>query len=291
MNQNESFHNEQVGTEYNRWLSLIGPADPYLSKTTIGLHEALQAHFLLIDFFFDIGEGVGGIGPKSMNLLHSALARQFTEFGGKPKWNDRIQICATLMYGLIKNHPFHDANKRTAFLTSLLHLQKIGRTPIVPQQDFEDFTVAIAEDNLCNYHGYEDFADSGNDASILFIAKYLKKSTRQIDLRSKQITYNELNSIISKRGMKLENPNGNRIDVIKYEYNEYGDLIRKHRIAKIGFHGWSKEMSRKEIDVVREASRLDARHGYDSQAFFNGLDDPLTLIKKYKEPLERLAFR
>ena len=63
------------------------------------------------------------------------------------------------------------------------------------------------------------------------------------------------------------------------------------RIAHIGFHGWSKEVSEKYIDIVREASELDASHGYDSQAFFNGLDDPPTLIRKYKEPLERLAFR
>jgi len=68
-------------------------------------------------------------------------------------------------------------------------------------------------------------------------------------------------------------------------------LAAPKRIAHIGFHGWSKEVSRKDIDIVREASRLDARHGYDSQAFFNGLDDPLTLIKKYREPLARLAFR
>jgi hypothetical protein len=47
----------------------------------------------------------------------------------------------------------------------------------------------------------------------------------------------------------------------------------------------------KDISIVREATKLDAKHGYDSQAFFNGLDDPLTLIKKYTDPLERLAFR
>lgn len=68
-------------------------------------------------------------------------------------------------------------------------------------------------------------------------------------------------------------------------------ISTKKRIAHIGFHGWSKEVSRRDIEIVREASKLDARHGYDSQAFFNGLDDPMTLIKKYKEPLERLAFR
>ena len=194
------------------------------------------------------------------------------------------------MFGLIKNHPFYDANKRTAFLTAVLHLQKIGRTPIVPQQEFEDFTVDISDDNLPLYDGYDEFANFGTDASVLFIAKYLKKSTRQIDLRTKQITYNELNAILTKRGLFIENPNGNRIDLMRRIENRDGSVEAK-RIAHIGFHGWSKEVSRKDIDIVREASKLDARHGYDSQAFFNGLDDPLTLIEKYKEPLERLAFR
>lgn len=63
------------------------------------------------------------------------------------------------------------------------------------------------------------------------------------------------------------------------------------RIAHIGFHGWSKQVSQKDINIVRDASKLDAKHGYDSQSFYNGLDDPLSLIRKYKDPLKRLAFR
>jgi death-on-curing protein len=223
--------------------------DPYYSKFTIGLHEVFQAHFLLIDFFFDVGEGIGGVGPKNMNLLHSALSRQFAEYGGKPKWSDRIHICGSLMYGLIKNHPFHDANKRTASLTSILHLQKIGRTPVIAHNEFEDFTVDIAEDSLHRYEGYNEFVQYGSDADVMFIARYLKRATRQIDLRVKQITYNELNAIISKRNMYLDNPNGNRIDLIRKEVG-FGPE-RHHRIAKIGFHGWSKEVSRRDIDIVR----------------------------------------
>lgn len=171
-------HNQAVQSEHERWLSNVGPADPYLGKFTIGLHEVLQAHFLLVDFFFDVGEGIGGIGPKNLNLLHSALARQFAEFGGKSKWNDRIQICASLMYGLIKNHPFHDTNKRTAFLTSILHLQKIGRTPIISHQEFEDFTVDISDDKLSSYPGYDAFEGSRSDGDVAFIAHFLKKATR-----------------------------------------------------------------------------------------------------------------
>lgn len=290
--QTGNFHNPEVTREHGRWTEFVGPSDPYLSKVTIGLHEVLQAHFLLVDFFQDVGEGLGGVGPKNIDLLHSALSRQFASFGGRPKWNDRIAVCASLMYGLIKNHPFHDANKRTAFLVSILHLQKIGRTPIISHQEFEDFTVAVADNALSSYEAYNSIkAAHQDDQDVSFMAIFLKKSSRQIDLRTKQITYNDLNKIISKRGLYLANPKGNRIDLMTHIGSDGKSLETDKRIAHIGFHGWSKEISRKDIDIVREASHLDARHGYDSQAFFNGMDDPLTLIKKYREPLERLAFR
>jgi prophage maintenance system killer protein len=282
---------ERVQEEYDRWVKVVGPADPYLSRVTIGIHEALHAHFLLIDFFSGTGEGVGGVGPKSVNLLHSALSRQFVEFGGRPKWNDRINIVASLMYGLIKNHHFHDANKRTAFITAILHLQKIGRTPTIDQQIFEDFTVDVAEGGLSKYEGYNSTLGDGSDKDIIFMSKFLKKSSRQIDLRTKLITYNEMDTLLAKRGLYLDKPDGNRINLMRRLDLDGRQLDAPKRIAHIGFHGWSKQVSRKDIDIVREASKLDARHGYDSQAFFNGLEDPLSLIKKYKDPLERLAFR
>lgn len=284
--------NSPIMDEYQRCLGIIGKADPYIGRVTIGIHEVLQAHFLLADYFWKTGEGLGGLGPKNIDLLHSALSRQFVQFGGKPKWNDGIDICATLMFGLIKNHPFYDANKRTAFLTSILHLQKIGRTPTVSHIDYEDFTVAIADNKLCSYPSYDRTDIPSPDREISVMAHFLRRNTRGIDLRSKTITYNVLNTILHSRGLKIENPKGNRIDLMRYiDSDGETPLSSPKRIAHIGFHGWSRQVSQKDIAVVCDASRLDARHGYDSQAFFNGLDDPLTLIKKYKEPLQRLAFR
>ncbi len=285
------FTNPEIAQEYDRVCAAIGPADAYASKYTIGIHEVLEAHFLLADFFFRTGEGIGGVGPKDINMLHSALSRQFTEYGGKPKYKDRIDVCATLMFGLIKNHPFFDANKRTAFLTSILHLQKIGRTPTVDQKVYEDFTVDISDNNL-RARSYWDESDLPSpDREIYVISRFLKKGTRSIDLRNKTVTYNELKVILAKRGLGFEDPKGNRIDLVRYIENEDSSSRRWKRIAHIGFHGWSKQASRKDIDIIRDASRLDAKHGYDSQSFFNGLDDPMTLIRKYREPLERLAFR
>lgn len=199
-------------------------------------------------------------------------------------------IDSTFAPRIIKNHPFYDANKRTAFLMAILHLQKIGRTPKITGEEFEDFTVHIAESSLNQYEMYNKFKGDP-DADVLFMSYFLKKSTREIDLRSKFITYNELDGILRKRGMFLDNPKGNRIDVMRSIDFDGINFVSPKRIAHIGFHGWSKEVSHKDVSIIREASKLDARHGYDSQAFFNGLDDPLSLVKKYKEPLERLAFR
>jgi len=278
-----------IGDEHLRWKTLVGSADPYVGRFTIGLHEVLQAHFLLAEYFSQIGEGIGGLGPRDINLLHSALGRQGAEFGGRVRWADRIEVCATLMFGLIKNHPFHDANKRTAFLTSLLHLQKIGRTPIISQEEYEDFTVAIADNSLSRYEFYGKISEPDRD--IKAVARFLKQSSRNIDLASKIVTYNELNRILGGRGLALKSPKGNRIGLFRISDENGNPIDPPVRIAHIGFHGWTRQASSKDIGIIREASKLDAKHGYDSQAFFNGLDDPLTLIRKYREPLRRLAFR
>jgi death-on-curing protein len=284
--------NQKIEEEYQRWGKIIGMADPYKTRATIGIHEVLQAHFLLVDYFSKSGVGIGGVGPKDINLLHSAMSRQFTEYGGKPKWEDRLDICATLMFGLVKNHPFYDANKRTAFLSSILHLQKIGRTPTATHEEYENFIVDISNNNLSSYYWYEENNLQYPDKEISAISIFLKKKTRNIDLKSKTVTYNELRTILKGYGLGLENPKGNRIDLIRYiDVDGTTELDNPKRIAHIGFHGWTKQVSEKDIAIVRESSKLDAKHGYDSQAFFKGLEDPLTLIKKYKEPLERLAFR
>jgi death-on-curing family protein len=283
-----------IRSERQRWeRQLCADDDPYIGDTTIGMGEVLNAHFLLAEFFAQTGEGLGGLGPKDANLLHSALSRQFTAFGNKPRWNSRIEVCATLMFGLIKNHPFHDANKRTAFLVSILHLQKIGRTPVVDHQTYEDFTVNIADNRLANYPIFERFSDLPSpDREIQTIAQFLRRSSRDIDLRVKTITYNQLNTILHSSGIRIENPYRNRIDVVRFlDERELSSLSTPQRIAHIGFHGWTKEVSKKDIHIVRSAANLDIEHGYDSQAFFNGVDTPWTLIKKYREPLRRLAYR
>jgi death-on-curing protein len=140
--------NAPVKKEFERWSKYFERDDAYETIDTIGLVDVLRAHFLIADYFYGEGYGIAGVGPRDANLLHSSVYRQFVSFGGKDKWTTSFEKCATLLYGLVKDHPFHDANKRTGLLTMLFFLNKMGRYPVVKQKELENFVVDIAEDRL-----------------------------------------------------------------------------------------------------------------------------------------------
>lgn len=291
------FLHQDIEREYQRWVALVGADDPYATRNTIGLHQVLRAHFLIVDFFVEQDYGVGGIGPKSVDLLHSSIYRQFVSFGGKDKWPGMYEKCATLLFGLVKDHPFHDANKRTAFLVTLFQLDRLNRTPRVSQREFEDFIVEVADNRLAKYTRFRDLAKEEEDAEVLFIAEFLKRNTREKDKRVYTVTYHELNQILKRYGFEMVNENKNFIDVVRVEHKPkylgvVGPTVRKeYRLAQIGFPGWKKQVGKGALRTAREATGLTAERGYDSQTFFQGADPLHTLIDMYSEPLRRLADR
>lgn len=289
---------EPIQQEYDRWLSEVGEDDPYAGPDSIGIQEVLRAHFLIADYFYAEGEGIGGIGPKNIELLHSALYRQFVGFDGRFKWVDPFDKCSTLMYGLIKDHAFHDANKRTAFLVSLYLMQKIGRCPYVPQKEFEDFAVEIADNQLGKYRRYAEMKKKGvEDAEILFISDFLKRKTRNVDKRFYSVTYRELNNLLHRFGFGLSNPKKNFIDVVRFEQRRHflGMVGKKEtveqKLAQIGFPGWKSQVGKGAINTVRKVTELVPKKGIDSETFFHGSDTMESLIDIYHAPLRRLADR
>ena len=118
-----------------------------LQHPLINFSDVLHAYFILADYFTD--ESSDNIehmlvGLRSADLLGSALGRQIVSFGGRKKYTDSIEICATLFYGLVKDHAFHDGNKRTALLTLLYQLTLYGYIPSVSVNKYEKLVVAVA---------------------------------------------------------------------------------------------------------------------------------------------------
>jgi len=290
------FDNDRIRNEFNRWVTHFGNNDPYQSETTVGLFDVLRAHFLIADYFYSKDTGLGGVGPRDASLLHSAIYRQFVSFGGKDKWSTSFEKAATLLYGIISDHPFHDANKRTGLLILLLFLRKMNRTPVIGQNDLEDFAVDIANKKLDKYPRYRDLRKTDPDPEVMFIADFLKRKSRKLDNQYHSITYQELDYRLANFGYRLANPSGNYIDIVRVEQRRklfgFGPKEQMNvKIAQIGFPGWKKQVGQGAISTVRREARLTTEYGFDSKTFYAGVDPVQSLIAEYSGPLERLAHR
>ena len=290
-----AFANPQVEVEYLRVLAELDEADDAEFSGCLTVRNVLRAHFLIGDFFYSEGHGIGGIGPRDIGLLHSAVHRQHVGYGGRRKWEDKFDVCATLLFGLVMDHPFHDANKRTAMLAALYHLSQHKRAPTVRHEDFENFIVEIAERRLSNFARYNEMVRKGiDDPEVRLISHYLRANTRMIDTRQHTITYWDLKRILNRYGYDLQNPRHNTIDVVKVE--ERKRLFSRPKtearfILQIGFPSWTKQVGAAAVQSVRRETGLIAKNHVDSQAFYFGIDDVRLLIAHYQEPLRRLADR
>ena len=69
------------------------------------------------------------IGIRDEKLLQSATYQPWQTFGGVHLYQNYIEKCAVLCYGIIRNHPFIDGNKRTghAAMETLISMQTSKR--------------------------------------------------------------------------------------------------------------------------------------------------------------------
>lgn len=287
----------EIKEAFERWVKHFGDSDPYATKHTIGMMDVLRAHFLIADYFYNAGYGIASVGPKDPNLLHSAIYRQFVSYSGRDKWIDPFEKCATLVFGIIKDHPFHDANKRTGLLVMLYFLQKIGMKPKVRQKELEDFVVDIAEDSLRKHRRKQDLDKKTDDPEVYFIADYLRRKAKKFNTRSYPITYQEMNQRLRDFHFCLRDTNHSKMLEIcrirtKRPLLRLGSpKIVYDPITKIPFTGWKHPVARKVVSDIRRATKLTPEKGIDSETFFQGADPLHSLISEYNSPLQRLANR
>lgn len=96
----------------------------------------------------------GGDGVRDAGLLDSAVARaQNLAAYGEP---DAAALAATYAYGIARNHPFIDGNKRTAAVVSIGFLRLNGFPAIIPEAEVVVTFLALAagemsEDELADW--------------------------------------------------------------------------------------------------------------------------------------------
>jgi len=97
-----------------------------------------------------LAEHGGGCGIRDKSLLDSALARPKQKFN----YDSNISIfelAAAYSFGIAKNHPFIDGNKRTAFTIGTLFLEingfKLNATEVDAAIKFEKLASGVLKEN------------------------------------------------------------------------------------------------------------------------------------------------
>ena len=93
-----------------------------------------------------LAEHGGGEGIRDAGLLESALQRPVNKLAyGEP---DLFALAAAYAYGIARNHPFVDGNKRTALVVSLTFLKLNGLRMTSTQAENVAVFLALAAGEL-----------------------------------------------------------------------------------------------------------------------------------------------
>ncbi|MDF0667149.1 MAG: type II toxin-antitoxin system death-on-curing family toxin [Nitrospira sp.] len=111
-----------------------------LKDFVLSLHEEL------------LSEHGGAPGIRDEGLLDSALARpqNIHSYGN----TDLFTLAAAYITGIVRNHPFIDGNKRTAFMTGYVFLSRNGKELIADEAEATQIMLALASTKVSE----EDFA-------------------------------------------------------------------------------------------------------------------------------------
>ena len=103
-----------------------------------------------------ITEHGGSAGIRDKSLLQSALARPQQLYAYGDPSPDLAALAASLAYGIAKNHPFVDGNKRTAAVLCELFIMVNGMSLEASDQEMLSVFLALAggslnEEELANW--------------------------------------------------------------------------------------------------------------------------------------------
>jgi death-on-curing protein len=88
----------------------------------------------------------GAAGLRDEGMLESALSRPLQKLNYTEA--DVFELAAAYLFGLVKNHPFIDGNKRTAFLAADVFLALNGWSVESSQEESIAFVLGVAASEI-----------------------------------------------------------------------------------------------------------------------------------------------
>lgn len=282
---------KELRDEHSRISCICPDIEGITNQNFINVSEVLKAYFILADYFTDPSsrDEVENmlVGLRSYDLLASALGRQWVGFGGKVKYERDLDVCATLFFGLVKNHAFSDGNKRTALLVLLYQLNKYGLIPTAEVDEFERLVMSVAASTVMR-----DYADTWekyqgeDDTTIKVVSDLLRKMVSKKDNAYHiDMTAKEFCDALSDNDVEYE-VSGGKIHFTYIDKSQW-EAFRKEKNFSIIFGGWTRTIGAKTARDTLQQLGL-----YDQVASYQGLldgDSPMyQLVHQFEVPLRRL---
>lgn len=260
-----------------------------ISSPLINISDVLKAHYILADYFTDPSANIEAetmmVGVRSYDLLYSAVCRQTCSYGHKSKYTDTLEICSTLFFGLVKDHAFHDGNKRTALLTLLNQMLMFGYYPNSSIYEFEKLVVAIAANKLeAKYNNAWKKFRKQDDQDIKVIAYLIRKMVdKKNSAYHNSITMKEFVKALEEQGVQCEHTGPK----IKFTRMVPRRIFPKVYTYAINFYGWTRlveaKMARDTLDELHITEEFPT-----SQSLFEGREPLYKIVAQFEEPLRRL---
>jgi len=112
--------------------------------------EPIWIKLRVVQAFHDrqINEHGGLPGLRDEGLLLSALSRPENTYHYSDPKPDIAELAAAYGFGIAKNHPFNDANKRTAFISMRLFLKLNGWDLVASAEDKYKTIIRVAASDV-----------------------------------------------------------------------------------------------------------------------------------------------
>lgn len=253
-----------------------------------------KIHYSLVADFDGTNDPLSPAGVKSKALLESALCRPRTSNGGALKYSTIEMAAAALLHSLVHNHPFHNGNKRTALVSTLVFLDENQIALTCDQDALFKLVLQLAQHALVD-GPRNDLVDR----ETMALALWIKANSRWMEQGDRTIPWRRLSRILSAYNCTFDHPSGvgNRINITRNVTKTKSRLFfgrsRTETVllrTQTAYAGDGVDVQKSTIRKIRRDLQLDDDNGVDGRAFYdNEPMSPGDFIIRYRKTLRRLA--
>tara|TARA_R110001592_G_scaffold51704_4_gene158894 strand:+ start:99 stop:947 length:849 start_codon:yes stop_codon:yes gene_type:complete len=259
-----------------------------------------ELHNLLSDNYksFKDMEPISPSGVKNINMLESAVFRQKTGSGIYYKYDNEYTNCATLIFGVTKNHAFHNGNKRLGLLSMIKHLYLNGLVlnPAIGENELFELLLYTVQDLLEKharkyYPNYKpEDPNWDDDQKINYLAFWLQKNSfKKYYYTANELKIKDFKKILENHDIEYKE-DGVYIELTKYKERKFLFFKKEPLIRKKYKIGKKKNVIKKfMIERFRKDFQLTKSDGIDNTTFFYEEKFIQDEIFKYKSIIYRLS--